>query len=59
MRRVSMTNLLCLQQLSDQGDNCVDASNANETEWQQEQERHLDFVDYDAMDLIELSEQLA
>ncbi|KAE9001124.1 hypothetical protein PR002_g17994 [Phytophthora rubi] len=43
----------------DQGDIGIDASNANEAEWQQEQERHLDFVDYDAMDLIELSEQFA
>lgn len=54
-----MTNPLCLQHLSDQGDIGIDASNANEAEWQQEQERHLDFVDYDAMDLIELSEQFA
>ncbi|KAJ8554644.1 hypothetical protein ON010_g9838 [Phytophthora cinnamomi] len=57
----NMTNLLCLQQHSEQGDNGIDTctSNANETEWQNEQERHLDFVDYDAMDLIELSEQFA
>jgi hypothetical protein len=38
-------------------DKDVDAPNADQRDWQEEEERHFDFVDYDAIDLIELSEQ--
>ncbi|KAL4137751.1 hypothetical protein PRIC2_001265 [Phytophthora ramorum] len=40
-------------------DNEIDGRNANQPERKEEQERHMDFVDYDAMDLIELSEQFS
>ncbi|ETO70791.1 hypothetical protein F444_12771 [Phytophthora nicotianae P1976] len=40
-------------------DQDIDPPNANHIEWQEDQERHLDIVDYDAMDLIELSEQFS
>ncbi|KAF1781801.1 hypothetical protein GQ600_27084 [Phytophthora cactorum] len=37
----------------------IDPPNANDIEWQEEQERHLDIADYDIMDLIELSEHFS
>ncbi|ETN05484.1 hypothetical protein PPTG_14214 [Phytophthora nicotianae INRA-310] len=40
-------------------DQDIDPPNANHIEWQEDQERHLDIVDYGAMDLIELSEQFS
>ncbi|KAH7470713.1 uncharacterized protein KRP23_10000 [Phytophthora ramorum] len=40
-------------------DNEIDGRNTNQPERKEEQERHMDFVDYDAMDLIELSEQFS
>lgn len=34
----------------------IEASSKTQGEWLQSQQRYQDFVDYDAMDLIELSE---
>ncbi|KAK1930344.1 hypothetical protein P3T76_014015 [Phytophthora citrophthora] len=42
---------------TDDTDAADDVPDKNEVEWNEEQQRSIDIADYDAMDLIELSEQ--